>query len=81
MASRRPNPFDAAFDEVGKAVEGAMKRVPPPQHIVEAVADFDRRLSDPAAAAELRAIINIKGEEEAARYISTMLREKETWGL
>lgn len=79
--ARRPNPFDAAFDEVRKAVEGAMSRVPPPQHVVEAVADFDRRLSDPAAAAELTAIIQRYGEEEAARYVSTMLRDKETWGL
>jgi ABC-type amino acid transport substrate-binding protein len=78
--SQRPNPFDAALDEVGKAVEGALKSVPLPPHVNEAIDDFDRRISDPNAWGEWQAIINRYGEEGAARYVSEMLRLKRTRG-
>ncbi|NIN95626.1 MAG: hypothetical protein GTN93_10930 [Anaerolineae bacterium] len=79
MDSQRRNPFDAALDEVGRAVDAAMRNVPPPPHVTQALNDFDRRLNDPSAWPEWRAIINRKGEKEAARYVSTMLRWKRTW--
>lgn len=81
LPQRRHNPYEAAIGRVAEGVQSVLAKTPPPQHIEEAVADFDRRMADPIANRhEWVAIIRRHGWKGYQDYINTMTEAKKTWG-
>lgn len=78
----RFNPFSEAIANARAGMSGVLKRTPPPPEIAEAVAEYDRRVSDPEGSLpEWKAIYDLHSVEGVLGYLRDMKRLKERWGL
>lgn len=83
MAPRSPrhNPYEPAIGKVLQGVQSVLAKTPPPQHIVEAIEEFERRMTDPVASRhEWKTILRRHGAQGMRDYIEEMTGLKDTWG-
>ncbi len=77
----RFNPFSEAIENAKAGVAGVLKRTPLPSSIEDQVAEYDRRMNDPAALPELIAIYERHQLGGLLDYVANMEKLKRAWGL
>lgn len=81
MDEERFNPFTEAIANARAGIEGVLRRTPPPRQVQEEIAEYDRRVSDPAAFPEWLAIYERHGVAGVMDYVESMKQTKKKWGL